>query len=117
MDSTDAKILAFVSAILLLLGLFWYDGTDLHPEVLIAHVVDKQTIVSCPPVNDSNGNWITDVCDDEFKLSLDSADWQTIDVPRSVYQGFANGDLLQMNWDRGRLGFWHNVRYYHPVVN
>jgi hypothetical protein len=76
-----------------------------------------RVVKSCSPLNDSDGNWISDICDDEFKLSLDSARYQTINVPQPIYQQFATGDPLQINWDEGKLGFWHNVQYCQPKID
>jgi hypothetical protein len=105
--------LAIVAAFLVI-SIYLYDASELRPRVFVGQVTDKEIVIDCTPVRDADGRWIGDSCADIFHLKLNTS--KVLTVKKFTYEDFLVGDLIQKNWDVGRLGFSHNARYCHPRI-
>jgi hypothetical protein len=112
-------ILGVLLIVAAMLGGIYYDEGALSPGVLLGDLIDKEARTTCAPIMvNSNSMPVGESCSTDYLLYVRSGGRvKTFSVTGRIYGDFAVGDRIQQNWNTGRLGFRHDIRYSHPAID
>lgn len=97
-----------------------FDNSIVTPHVELFTIVDKWHEEECSPMQDANGNYIGESCEDLWTLAiadrkLDNLDFGSQRFEKAVqgrfFKEFKVGDRVLHQYDLGRLGLSHNEVY------
>lgn len=107
-----ASLLVFI-----VVGLFTLIGVDysrLTPHSYNAQVVDKWHEELCPPIYDDKGNYLSEVCGDDYTviLLIDGNLREEIKVSGDEFREIHSKDKVVYKYQAGKLGFKHDVHLF-----
>lgn len=98
---------------LLILGLIWFDGSELSPVVsrnLL--LVDKWHEEPCTPIYGDKGTYLGESCTDEWTLVvLEGTERDTIKVSKAIFRKIRAGQRFTQSFRVGRLGGVYNETF------
>lgn len=116
-------VICFLVVALFMAGVLWFadfDHSVLTPHFESFSIVDKWHEEDCSSVQDSNGNYIGESCEDLWKLVITNRKLDNLDfgsqrfeksVKGSIFKEFRMGERVSRQYDSGRLGIIHNEIY------
>lgn len=100
----------FLLFVLLVVGAFFVDISDIKSQSVSAALVDKWHEYSCSPLIGSNGEYLGENCSDEYTLVLlVDGERKEVGVSGKTFRNSKSGSEVIYTFGVGRLGFEHTI--------
>jgi hypothetical protein len=105
-------IVAVVLVLASIISAWIFDSSELTHQTKIMTLADKWHEESCSPMYGSDGNYLGESCSDDWTFVLmENQNRKTMKVSGQIFKSFVAGDVLKLEFDKGKLGLAHNKQW------